>query len=79
MLQLETENYYDFIEKNHKIVCNTYTLVTPHFSSAYHLNYYAWVGLISCIIHNFFFSNFQKKKIHLTLKIQTKPEAFSIL
>ena len=58
MLQLETENYYDFIEKNHKIVC---TLVTPHFSSAYHLNFYAWVGLISCSIHNFFFQ-FSKKE-----------------
>ena len=50
MLELETENYYDFKKKNHKIVCNTYKLVTPHFSSAYHLNFYAWVGLISCSI-----------------------------
>ena len=62
MLELETENYYDFIEKNHKIVCNTYTLVTPHFSSAYHLNFYAWVGLISCIIHTNFFFEFSKKE-----------------
>ena len=61
MLELETENYYDFKKKNHKIVCNTYNLVTPHFSSAYHLNFYAWVGLISCIIHNFFFE-FSKKE-----------------
>ena len=66
MLELETENYYDFKKKNHKIVCNTYTLVTPHFSSAYHLNFYAWVGLISYTsIHNFFFRIFKKRKFIL--------------